>query len=45
MVRHLIANVEKVDEEVGAMTTEHSIPPFCPGGTADSPSVTLESAT
>lgn len=45
MVNYLIRNVEKVDEEVGPMTLEHSIQPFCPGGTADSPSLTLESAT
>jgi len=44
MVQHLIRNIEKVDEEVLPMALEHNVEPFCPGGTADSPSVSLESA-
>jgi endoribonuclease Dicer len=44
MVDHLVRSVEKVDEEIKAMTIEHNVAPLRPGGTPDSPSITMESA-
>jgi len=44
MVRHLVSSVEKIDEEVKAMIIDHDVEPFRPGGTPDSPSISMESA-